>query len=450
MTPIRNCAWFKRAALAVLLALPAVVQAADAPNVNQRFLLSNQGSGRATGYVEFGKIVTIGDKTHVAWLDATKEGFFVRARTLDRTTGEWGPTVTIGKGQDNHGGPSMVADSKGYLHVVYFPHHRPFHYRQSVRPNDISEWTPETEFAESMSYPVLLCGPDDTIYLTGRRYYEAIDHLNEMELWKKPAGGAWEKQGTILRSRYLDYVHFQESTAWSPDRKTIHMSLRIYETNGVKGEKPIETRGYLVSHDLGVTWEHSDGKKVALPATAETIEVLDRGGENTGRTLYAGAMAVSPAGVPYLLHSLRVDGIGRSYLMTPKGDGTWTKLDLHPFLPEAYRDWDLTMIGAATFSDSGRLTVVAQVVKLGPNEVDWAHPTTEIARLWSEDGGKTFQSEILAPVDPKVPHWLPAIERPMGHNRVPDQPGIIFTAGESGGGLHDLDLGNEVWWQPGN
>jgi len=285
MIPNRCLGLFKWMVMAASLGLPALAVADDAPGVNRRFLLSQEGSGRATGYVESSKIVTIGHKTHVAWLDANASGFWVRVRTLDRSTGEWSPTVTVGEGQDNHAGPGLIADSQGYLHIVYYPHHRPFRYRQSVRPNDISEWTPEIQFAESMSYPVMLCTADDTIILTGRRYYEAIDHLNEMELWKKPAGGSWEKQGVIMRSRYLDYVHFQESTAWGPDGQTIHLSCRIYETNPVKGQKPIETRGYLVSPDQGKTWTHSDGTPVTLPATAATVEVLDRGGEDTGRTL---------------------------------------------------------------------------------------------------------------------------------------------------------------------
>lgn len=69
-----------------------------------RFLLSEQGCGRATGYAEANKIVTFGDHTHVAWLDSPAEGFRVRVRTLNRTTGEWSPTSTIGEGYDNHGG----------------------------------------------------------------------------------------------------------------------------------------------------------------------------------------------------------------------------------------------------------------------------------------------------------------------------------------------------------
>jgi len=423
---------------------------AIADTVNERFLLSTEGSGRATSYGESNKIVTLDEKTHVAWLDAIAEGFRVRIRTLDRRTGEWGPVVNIGDGMDNHGGPALTVDSKGYLHIIYYPHHKPFRYRRSVRPNDASEWGPESQFGESLSYPVVLCAPDDTLILTCRRYYLDKSQPNEVELWRKPSNGEWQRQDTILRSRTVGYAHFQDSLAWGADGKTIHLSCRIYETSPKKDEVPFQTVGYLVSPDSGVTWKHSNGSAVTLPATADTVEVLARGGGTTGRTLYAGPLAVNKAGVPHLLYALRTNEGARSFLCTPDAGGKWVQQDLHPFLPAAWRDHDLAMVGAVTFSDSGRGTVVASVVKLGTGEQDWAHPSSEVARFWSDDNMATFKSEVLAPTDKKVSHWMPNLERTTGHNRIPDVPGIIFIAGGAGGGLHDLVLNNGVVWQPKN
>ena len=68
---------------------------------NQRtlesFVLSEHGCGRATAYSEFNKIVTIGAKTHVSWLDSMDGQFLVRIRTFDRPTASWSPTCTIGQ-----------------------------------------------------------------------------------------------------------------------------------------------------------------------------------------------------------------------------------------------------------------------------------------------------------------------------------------------------------------
>jgi len=103
----------------------------------ERRLLSRHGCGRATGYAEANRILTLGDRTHVAWLDSVEGGFRARIRTLDHNTGEWSPTYTLGEAYDNHDGPALTADSEGHLHAVFYPHHHPFRYRRSRRPNDV-------------------------------------------------------------------------------------------------------------------------------------------------------------------------------------------------------------------------------------------------------------------------------------------------------------------------
>ena len=128
--------------------------------------ISTIGSERATsGYGN--KIVTAGGKTRIVWQDATKEGYFARVRSLDHETGNWSATYTLGEGRDNHSRPTIVVDSKGYLHVIIGGHHTGLQYRRSLRPSDTSEWT-EIETFGKTTYPVLICGPDDTLYLTGR------------------------------------------------------------------------------------------------------------------------------------------------------------------------------------------------------------------------------------------------------------------------------------------
>ena len=84
------------------------------------FLLSSEGSGRATAYLESPKIISFEGKTHVAWLDSPTEGFRIRIRTLDQKTGVWSKTYTVGVAQDNHGGPALTIDGEGYLHIVYY------------------------------------------------------------------------------------------------------------------------------------------------------------------------------------------------------------------------------------------------------------------------------------------------------------------------------------------
>ena len=132
-------------------------------------LLSAHGCGRATAYPQENKIVTLDDRVHVAWLDSVADGFRVRIRTLDRASGTWSATHTIGEAYDNHGGPALVCDSQGYLHVAYYPHHHAIRYRRSLRPNDASAWTDEELIGDGYSYPKLAVGRDDELLLSCRR-----------------------------------------------------------------------------------------------------------------------------------------------------------------------------------------------------------------------------------------------------------------------------------------
>ena len=156
------------------------------PAVSPLHELSRQGCGRASGYAEANKIVTAKGRTHVAWIDSPPEGFRVRVATLNRTTGKWSPTFTVGQAKDNHGGPALTIDSDGYLHIAYFPHHDPFRYRRSKRPHDASEWEEEIQFGERLTYPTMICSADNTLYFTARRSFS--DRPWVVELWEKKPG----------------------------------------------------------------------------------------------------------------------------------------------------------------------------------------------------------------------------------------------------------------------
>ena len=138
-----------------------------------RALISSRGCESATAGTG-NKIITYQGKTHVAWLDSNENGYFAVVRTLDRKTGTWSQTHTIGKSHDNHGRPAMTIDRQGYLHVVYGLHHNAIPYRRSLRPNDASAWTEPIVFGNKLSYPTLMCGADGALYLTGRYEWSGV------------------------------------------------------------------------------------------------------------------------------------------------------------------------------------------------------------------------------------------------------------------------------------
>ena len=410
---------------------------------NQPFLLSERGCGRASAYSEANKIVTSGDRTHVAWLDSPPEGFRVRVRTLDRRTGDWSPTVTVGEAYDNHGGPALTIDSSGFLHIVYYPHHHAMRYRKSKRPNDASEWGEEVLIGEGLTYPTFVCGKDDTLYLSGRRRFR--DKPWEVELWKRPAGEAWRRKGSLLASRHPGYAHFQESLAWGPDHRTLHLCCRFHEKSDKDAYGRLQTVSYMVSRDFGESWARSDGRTLTLPVTVDTAEVLVRGGVDQQRVVRVGALAVDRKGRPHLLYSIEEQGRGRLFITHLENDGRWNSTDLSRFLPDKWSSWSLITAGGITFDSRGETVVVATLQKLEGDESGWGHPSNEVVQLRSVDGGASFEFSMVSSEDQLESHWLPNIERPTGHHQIGSDVGILYTAGGPGPALKDL-LSNKVFF----
>ncbi|MBT5901467.1 MAG: hypothetical protein HOH58_05095 [Opitutaceae bacterium] len=410
----------------------------------ERFLLSNEGSGRATAYVESPKIISFDGKTHAAWLDTPPAGgFSVRIRTRDNATGEWSGVTDIGEATDNHGGPALTVDEEGYLHVIYYSHHHPFRYRKSVRPNDSSEWTEYAEFGVDLTYPALVCATDGTLIMTARRSFK--EKPWELEMWTKAPGGDWARQRSILRSRHLVYTQFTASLAWGPDHKTLHLGARIYEVPGEDAMVSITTVGYLASDDNGVTWRKANGDAVALPATPETFDSVSAGRTSHGQSLHVGSMAVDAKGKPHLVYGVKTEETAQSYWASLAEHGQWQRHHLNPYLPGKFREWDLFMHGGISFGADGQPLIVGTVMQVQPGMHEWGEVTTELVRFHSHDGGTTFTADILDKPDAESPRWMPNIERPTGFNEVADQPSFIYTDGVRGDALHDV-LSNHVYW----
>ncbi len=84
------------------------------------------------------------------------------------------------------------------------------------------------------------------------------------------------------------------------------------------------------------------------------------------------------------------------------------------------------------------MTVATMVYKPEAGASAWGHPSSEVVRLRSGDGGDSFAFSVVSSVDAAAAHWLPNVERATGHNPVGPQPGILYTAGGPGKGNRDL------------
>lgn len=409
---------------------------------SRSMLLSSFGSGRASGYAEANKILTLHGKTHVTWLNSKENTFQVMIRTFDHRKQKWSPAYEVGDAYDNHGGAALTVDSKGYLHIIYYPHHREMRYRISSRPNDASAWEEEQTFGERCTYPSLICGKDDTLYFTCRR---SFDEQNwQVELWKKAPDQSWVGPHPLLRSQYPGYAHFQESLAWGPGWKTLHVCCRIHEKTDDEAYGRIQTVGYMKSSDFGQSWTDSAGQTLNLPVTSSSIERLAVGGVDAGSLLRAGAMTTDLNGNAWLVYSKQENGLGDSYLVKIAPASEKQQIPLKGFLPKEYQTWDLIMSGGVSCSVEGDLFVVAQIQQIEDMAKSWGHPSTEIVLFHSQDHGETFGCQQISPANPGIPNWLPNIERKTGHNIIKGKPAVLYTAGTAGSSNTDI-LSNEVY-----
>lgn len=430
------------AAGAVVLGSTVLDVLAEPLNPEAGFLLSNTGCSAATAHPAANKIVTVDGKTHVGWIDSDSDGFRVRVRTLEYASGQWSPKYTVGDAFDNHGGPALAVDGKGVLHTVYYPHHHPFRYRRSARPNDASEWTNETTFGKRCTYPSLVCGRDDTLYLACR---ESGGPQWVMNLYIKPPDKDWQGPVALVRASVPGYAHFHQSLAWGPDHRTLHLFCVICDGKPLRSH----TIGYLRSPDSGKTWQRHDGTPVDLPATAKTVSVVEHSPEDG---LSCGSMGIDPTGKPHLVFGTSGRLPLEAWIATPDASGNWQKRSLSGevsgLLPGT--GWGPYAPCFITFDADGRMCVAVTMVKpasLTPQDT-WHSSTNEIAWLESEDRGRNFNSQLLTKLDLDCPRRYLSLERPTGHNRIAS-PGLIYTSGHSRKNNREVRHNPVYWIQPG-
>ena len=188
-------------------------------------LISSKGSDRATAYVSANRAVTLRDKTYVVWTDAVA---FTRGRVFDHATRKWGPTFTFGEGCDNHNNPSLTADRKGRLHVVYGPHghwdqmHRmcewpsgQYKYSVSTEPHSLSGLDKAQDpFGYSATYASMIHTAADIDCIV----YRGGEQPPAVMFQKQRKEGGWTQARPIFEQLIApQYTHYLPTLAAGPD-----------------------------------------------------------------------------------------------------------------------------------------------------------------------------------------------------------------------------------------
>ena len=423
MTSGQSCKWPGREASAMVVVLGLLLapgwetavtgsQPDETMEIAEIKLLSEHGSTRATRYAGTNKIVTIDGRTHVAWLDSISN---TMVATYDHTSGQWGQPVNVGSGTDNHGGPALTCDRRGYLHVIFGPHADvPFQHGRSARPNDASEWIMLDAFGHHPTYPSAVCDEQDTLHVIYRGGVPR-GHPFKLIYQQRTSDGAWTEPRALAGAPadWKGYTHYHASIAIAADQ-TLHVAYNLYYRGAAKHA------GHMMSRDRGKTWELADGSPLDLPVgvasdaffarTDEAFKVTNVVCDSKGLPWISLADARSKAG-PTIYHH---DG------------NAWSS-----FCPAKRTSGDVPL---AELSFQGSLAVDSQdriYVALTRGTPVVGGITGDVILLYSADRGRSFRClEVFAP-DARLPHTGLSLERRSGHHPV-ETPWLLFSTGEKG------------------
>ena len=378
----------------------------EAIEIAQTKLLSDRGSTRATRYASTNKIVTIDDKTHVAWLDSISNTMIA---TYDHASRQWGHPVKVGSGTDNHGGPALSCDSRGYLHIIFGPHADvPFQHCRSARRNDAMEWIKQGAFGHHPTYPSVVCDDQDSLHviyrggvMPGRPFKLIYQQRTRDGVWSEPralaeAPGDWK-----------GYTHYHASIAIAANQ-TLHVAFNLYYNGAAK------QAGHMMSRDRGKTWNLADGSPLALPVgaksdaffarTNEAFKVINVVCDSTGHPWISLADARSEAGPTIYHHNGKTwDSFCPARLAT-------SKAPLH----------ELAFDGSLSIDSQDRIYVALTRGSRVTGGIKG-----DVVLLCSADLGKSFGYLKVFPRDGRLPHTGLSLERPTFCTRScdPNDPG---------------------------
>jgi hypothetical protein len=144
----------------------------DKLNIFRQGLLSDNSSRNPIGsiYVTT-QIVSTKDKIHIVWHDTSVGARRGENRTYIKTyfksRDSWSSPTYIGPSADDHGYPSVVLDSKYYIHVLCGAHGSQVYYTSSLRPDDSSAFLPLEAIpgADRATHLSFICDFKDRLHL---------------------------------------------------------------------------------------------------------------------------------------------------------------------------------------------------------------------------------------------------------------------------------------------
>ena len=415
-------------------------------------VISEQGSERATN--DSGKIITYDGRTHVTWQDVSHQGYFNRVRTFDHAAGRWGGPVTLDAGVDNHARAVLAIDAEGVLHAVLGGHGTEVRWCHGLAPNDATAWTQPRPIGVG-TYPVFLCGPDGTLYLSLRGQGEKR-HERGLDLYRCPPGGPWSGPRRLValsREYGQAYAAYHMQMGAAPDGR-LHAVIDFYEGEDEYSRGVHQAACYAQSADGGQTWEKADGTPVRLPARPEDLDILARNTHTRHEPLPPpeirhGGLVVNSAGRPFAFYMDHGRAPGHCRMVRPGADGALEQVPVNGHWERLYPDMRAVECTAAVRQDD----TICLLVTLSPYDGAWMEgkPTRamrmqerldeRLVWLLSADGGSSFS--VRSCLEPGRACNCPSVEKAVGINSIAADrlPGVLYFDGSraypGGGDYYD-------------
>ena len=391
------------------------ILAAECQNIKQQILLSNSGSSRATAYELSNKILSNDKYIYTTYLDYENENHVIKFSKIQRENLVVVNTITIGKARDNHGGGSIVRDSKNNFHIFYGSHITAMKYRYNTDGEKLENWSEEITFGNGLTYPSAVISSKDEILLVARLGYKVY----QQNPWSYVLYSIKDKKitykGELIQSRRHDddfvnrYIHYFTQMVIDKNDK-IHLAFLLYERS--KNNPPTTNHslgygiGYLSSNDLGDSWTDSSGQTVELPAKIDYMNLLEGVKESDLATNYYRSLSITIESktdnpiVGYTEYHLKKQKW--STWLNKQIDGEWTKSIIAEGL------YKISLYSAL----NDTLYILGEKL-LDPNagiEEGWSNPNTKMVLLSSKNNSK-FIEDILSNSS-LGPHWYPSLLKP--------------------------------------
>lgn len=406
--------------------------------------LSKNGGDRGTAYVMSNKIARRRGLAMCTWLDSDRQNCWA---LVDPATAKIVREGEVGAVQkDNHCGAAMATDTDGTLHLAIGAHHGSFvHYRM---PLDRADWELVEDgrsIGQAATYPSLVCDREGTLHLTYR--CEPGGRNARVHYCRRAKDERWSAPRTLASSAVSEHSWVTNSVEAGPSGR-LHVVLS--NTLPVPDAGP-KARYYGASHlysdDSGETWrQFGDTRPLVLPAPGAELKRIESDTMQSERIEAKYGGAAGPLNSYYhkiLLSNVAADKNdqpwvivhnlleGRARLYHHEDSAGWTGIPLDQTVRSVLPGFHIMHCGQVSYHRDGTIEAVLMVAP--EDQQAWGAKGIELFRLLVGADGSITRSELVCPIDPDMPHWLPSIERWCWHAPV-DRPMLLYTRGINAGG----------------